>query len=95
VLILDWLDQTDEARTLPQRHGKCHPRIALWNRTFLVEMISTIFVDIRTLMNEADNDIDLFRLGSLPLERIFGSLRQRSQDKYTFERAMKQISMPL
>jgi hypothetical protein len=63
IMILDWLDQTDEARTLPRRRSKCHPRIALWNRTFLVETISTIFIHIRTLMNEADNDVDLFRLG--------------------------------
>jgi hypothetical protein len=32
IMIRDWLDQTDEARALPQRRGKCHPRIALWNR---------------------------------------------------------------
>jgi hypothetical protein len=91
IMILDWPDQTDEARALPQRPGKYHPRIALWNRTFLVEMISTVFVHIRTLMNEADNDVDLFRLGSLPLERIFGALQQRSRDNHTFERAMKHI----
>jgi hypothetical protein len=56
-------------------------------------MISTIFVHIRALMNEADKDVDLLPLGSLPLERIFGTLRQKSGDNHTFEGAMKQISM--
>jgi hypothetical protein len=91
IMILNWPDQTDKARALPQRRGRCHSRIALWNRTFLVEVISTIFGHIRMLMNEADKDVDLFGLGSLPLERMFGTLRQRSRDNHTFERAMKQI----
>jgi hypothetical protein len=82
---------TDKARALPQRRGKCHSRIALWNRTFLAEMISTIFVHIRWLMNEADNDADFYRLGSLPQERIFGTLRRRSRDNHTLEGVMKSI----
>jgi hypothetical protein len=43
------------------------------------------------LIKEADNDADLLRLESLPLERIFGRLRQRLRDSHAFERAMKQI----
>jgi hypothetical protein len=91
VLVLDWLDATEADTALPQRRGKRHPRVALWNRTFLIEMISTIFVRTRTLMDEADSDIDLFRLGTLSLERTFGALRQRSRDTHTFEPALTQV----
>jgi hypothetical protein len=53
--------------------------------------VSIIFVHVRILMDEWGHGIDMFRLGSLPLERIFGTLRQRSRDNHTFDRAMKQI----
>jgi hypothetical protein len=89
ILILEWLDATHESDALPQRRGKRYSRVALWSRPFLIETISTIFVHTRTLMDEAD--IDLFRLGSLPLERTFGALRQRSRDNHTFEHALTQI----
>jgi hypothetical protein len=78
VMIRDWLDSTNQGNALPQRRSKPHPHIALWNKTFLIEIVSAIFVHVRILMDEWGDDIDMFRLGLLPLERTFGALRQRS-----------------
>jgi hypothetical protein len=89
-MIRDWLDSTNQGNALPQRRGKLHPHIALWNKTFLIEIVSTIFVHVRILMDEWGHDIDMFRLGSLPLEQTFGTLCQRSRDNHTFDHAMEQ-----
>jgi hypothetical protein len=90
-MIRDWLDSTNQGNALPQRRGKLYPHIALWNKTLLIEIVSTNFVRVRILMDEWGHDIDMFRLGSFPLERTFGALRQRSRDNHIFDRAVKQI----
>ena len=70
-------------------HGEKH--IRAFDMTFVMEYCNTVFTIIRVLRN-VNGTIALNRIGSNPVEHLFGLVRMKSRSVHTFDRMTRVLS---
>jgi hypothetical protein len=83
-------NSTPVKNRLAQRRSGPNSKIRMFDDIFLEEIITSLYSIIAILYN-AREDVDLMRIGTQCLERTFGTVRMRSRNENTWEKAITQL----
>lgn len=77
--------------SLGQRKIRGESHIRSFDNAFIIEYCNTVFSIIRAL-HEVNGTIALNRIGSNPVEHLFGLVRMKSRSVHTFDRMIRVLS---
>lgn len=75
---------------LPQRKSKYNSNLQMYNEILMIEFCNTAISIIKAL-DSFNGTINLNRIGSNPVEHVFGLLRMKSRNKHTYDKMVKSL----
>ncbi|KAK8895023.1 hypothetical protein M9Y10_023465 [Tritrichomonas musculus] len=78
------------ANPLPQRKSKYNSDLQMYNEVLMIEFCNTV-LSILSVIDSINGTINLNRIGSNPVEHVFGLLRMKSRNKHTYDKMVKNL----